>query len=170
MKTTIVMLLLLIAGSAATCQNGTSSKPFKITISTKTPTVQPGSPVLITISFTNTSDKDIDASSTVYGFTGLDVFFQYKVTDAAGNPIAKRIYKHPELAGGRPIMGRIVKPGETLTEEQDISRLFDIEKPGKHIIEASKNLANGEPDQGVKSNKLTVTVVSPSQPTRDIPK
>src|SRR5438045_1671741 len=53
---------------------------------------------------------------------------------------------------------------------RDISRLFDLAKPGKHVIEVSRNLAKGEPDEGVKSNKLIVTVVSSSQPPRDTPK
>ena len=60
-------------------------------------------------------------------------------------------------------MGRILKPGETLSEEQDISRLFDMSKLGKHVIQVSRNIPKTERDDGIKSNELTVTVIAKSQ-------
>ncbi len=125
--------------------------------------------MLLTVRMTNISDNDIDASSYVYDLTGLDMYFQYKVTDDGGHAIAKKIHKHPELAGGKPIMGRIIKPGETLTEEQDISHLLDVSKPGKYVIEVSRNLAKGQHDDGARSNKLIITVVCPAQPSSELP-
>jgi len=49
---------------------------------------------------------------------------------------------------------RIIARGETLTQEQRVSALYDMRKPGKYEIQVWKR----NPDYDIKSNIVTVTV------------
>ena len=73
--------------------------------------------------------------------------------------VAKRIYPHPELAPSSAILDRIVKPGESIAGSQDISRLFEMSRPGKYVIQASRRISDEKDSEVVKSNKVTVTVI-----------
>jgi hypothetical protein len=72
---------------------------------------------------------------------------------------AKRIYAHPELATSSAILDRIINPGDSLAGSQDISRLYDMSRPGKYVIQASRQVSDAKDSHVVKSNRLTVTVI-----------
>ena len=71
----------------------------------------------------------------------------------------KKVYPHPELATGSAILDRIVKPGASLTGTQDIGRLFDVTRPGKYVIQASRRVSDEKDSDIVKSNRVTFTVI-----------
>lgn len=154
-------LLLLLSLTRLAGQNA-AEQPFTITISAPTSIVKAGSDVWIDVTLANHSDEDLDESGSINGMTGLDPNLAFEVRDPRGNLIAKRVHKHPELATGKPV-NREIKPRETLTEQQNISRLYDMTKPGRYIVQVSRGLSTGAQRGVVKSNEVTIVV------TRSLP-
>ncbi|HEY2822693.1 MAG TPA: hypothetical protein VGJ06_16735 [Candidatus Acidoferrum sp.] len=151
----------LIAFFALTAlgQERPSRKPFTIVISTNVQTIEVASGVWIRVNLTNTSSRSLDTSANISDLTGTDPNFIFDVRDSDGNSVPKRVYEHPELATGRAILGRLIKPGASLTEDQDISRLYDMSHPGAYVIQVSRRASEFKKDGVVKSNKITVRIV-----------
>lgn len=153
-----VMLISITVGFAP-AQNETAKSPLSIVINVETPIVKAGSGVSVTGRLTNTSNRPLDASGCYCGPSGVDSYLTWEVRDDKGRMAAKRIYLHPELATSSAILDRIVKPGESIAGSQDLSRLFDMSRPGKYVIQASRRTSDEKDSDVVKSNKVTVTVI-----------
>lgn len=153
-----LVTLALVAGQSSAGQGGSPKPPDTLVITVNEPTFKAGSMVAITVHFTNMSKQPMDASGTFSDETGLDSNFLFDVRDPKGHLAAKRAYLHPELWSGHAILDRVVKPDETLSEEQDISRLYDMTKPGKYVIQASRAIPKEMGGGVVRSNVVTVTV------------
>ena len=159
MQTLTKRFLVLLACTALTSVHAQSvPDPFSITLAAKTATVKRGTSVWVKIQLTNNSAQDLDESGTINGMTGADPNLSFKVRDEDGKLKQKKVHKHPELASGKPI-NRTIAPGETLEEEQDVSRLFDMTEPGSYVIEVSRRASDAQKDKSVKSNTITVTVL-----------
>jgi hypothetical protein len=76
------------------------------------------------------------------------------VRDEHGKLVPKRTYPHPELGFPGSVKFGAMVPGETTTEEQEVSALYDMRKPGKYTIQVWKR----DPDYDIKSNVVTITV------------
>ena len=153
-------MLVSVTSILAPSQNKPAKQPpFAVVIAVETPVVKAGSGVSVYGRLTNTSSKPVDASGCYCGPSGLDSYLTWEVRDESGRLAAKRVYAHPELATGSAILDRIVKPGESLAGSQDIGRLFDMTRPGKYVIQASRRVSDEKDSEIVKSNKVTVTVM-----------
>src|SRR6266446_5719610 len=108
------------------CQQA-NNPPFKIAITADSPTVVAGSDVWIKVSLTNTSDHDLN-EGVAYITGNIDSSFQFEVRDNHGKMVPKRTYPHPELATGS-VGFRTISRGETLTQNQLVSALYDMRKP-----------------------------------------
>ena len=155
------ILVALVFGQTSAPAN----QPFAIAISTERREVKAGAHVVLKVRLTNNSGQDVDMSGNVSDLTGLDPNYVFDVRDSKGNPVPKRTYKHPELAGGHPVMNRTVSPGKTLTEEQIVSRLYDMTHPGNYVIQVSRRVSDNTADGAVTSNKITVTVAAQGGPS-----
>lgn len=153
------LMLISVTVGFASGQNETAKKPLSIVITVETPIVKAGSGVSVYGRLTNTSNKPLDASGCYCGPSGLDSYLTWEVRDEKGRVAAKRIYPHPELATSSAILDRIVKAGESIAGSQDISRLFDMSRPGKYVIQASRRISDEKDSDVVKSNKVTLTVI-----------
>jgi hypothetical protein len=155
----ILLPLLLVANLLvfALGSNQAAKPPLTISISIDKPIVKAGEEVLIKVHLTNTSDQGLDNSANINDMTGVDPNYFYDVHDTGGKLVRKRVYEHPELATGHAIF-RSVKPGESITDVQDLSRLYDMRQPGKYVIQVSRRISEGKRADVVKSNKITVTV------------
>jgi hypothetical protein len=144
-------LLLLVA--VVLWQQPTQA-PFKIAIDADSPTVVANSEVWIKVNLTNTSNYDLDDSGSY--FTGIDLNpnFRFEVRDERGDLVPKRIYPHPELRTGYPV-NRIILPGQTFTQEQRVSALYEIRKPGIYTIQVSRRASDNPQDGEIKSNVVT---------------
>lgn len=152
-------LLIAIVTVLVLGQNKNLKEPFTIAIKVETPSVKVGSAVVVNGRLTNTSNRPIDASGCYCGPSGLDSYLTWEVRNLEGQLVAKKIYPHPELATSSAILGRIIKPGESLAGDQHISRLYDMSRPGEYVIQASRPTSHAKDAQVIKSNKVSVTVI-----------
>jgi hypothetical protein len=158
MQTLMKLFLILLASTALTPVHAQSlPDPFSITLTAKNATVKSGTSVWVKIQLTNNSAQDLDESGTINGMTGADPNLSFDVRDEDGKLKQKKVHKHAELASGKPI-NRTIAPGQTLEEEQDVSRLFDTTEPGKYVIQVSRRVSDDQKNKLVKSNTITVTV------------
>jgi hypothetical protein len=151
---------------SAQCGPLDEGKPTVISLSLSAvhDSIKAGSPVLMKVVLKNKSDHD------------LSVF----LLDAAGeNQYLAEVYDEKrqvptETEHGKIINGHVpnellkpkdmtfnfacfaMKPGETITHDLNLSRIYNFDKPGKYEIQVQR----GAPESldYVKSNKVTVTV------------
>jgi hypothetical protein len=138
---------------------GSAKPPLAIVIAAASTTLKAGTGVSIRASLTNNSNRPLDASGCYCGPAGLDSAFTWEVRDSSGRLTRKRVYPHPEVATGSAILDRIIQPGGDISGDQDISRLYDMAKPGKYAIQASRDVPKEMGGGVVKSNVVTVTVI-----------
>jgi len=127
--------------------------PFKIAITAESPAVVAESDVYIKVSLTNTADRNVNEG--VAYVRDLDSAFRFEVRDEHDKLVPKRTYPHPELGTPGSVTFRTIARGETLTQEQRVSALYDMRKPGKYKIQVWKR----NPDYDIKSNVITITVI-----------
>ena len=70
-----------------------------------------------------------------------------------GNWFQEEPTRNEELRTGSVIF-RTIRAGETLTQNQRVSALYDMRKPGKYTIQMWRR----DPQYDIKSNIVTVTV------------
>jgi hypothetical protein len=160
----MTLALLLVALSKAPGPGGgqTAKQPFEIEISATAETVDSGSGPAIIVLLKNTSDQPLDCSGNISDLTGQYANFGIDVRDEHGNAAAKRVYPHPELAEGSPILNCTIAPGGSWTLSQTVDRIYDFTRPGKYVIQVSRPISFTDPKAGVvKSNVITVTIVPP---------
>lgn len=160
----IILALLLdaLVTSFGPIQAPPAKQPFAIQISAPQQALEAGSGLEIEILLKNTSAEPLDCSGNLSDLTGQDSNVTVDVRDEHGHPLAKRIYPHPELAGGHPILNCTVAPGKTWIMSQSVGRIFDMTRPGKYTIQVSRPISFTDPQAGVvRSNTLTVTIVPP---------
>ena len=134
------------------CQQS-NTPPFKIAITAESSTVVAGSDVWIDVSLTNTSKQDVHEGVMYKDGIDLDTTFRFEVRDEHGKLVPKRTYPHEELRTGSVIF-RTIRAGQTLTQEQRVSALYDMRKPGKYTIQVWKR----NPDYDIKSRIVTIMV------------
>jgi hypothetical protein len=145
----------LMVVSLALCQQPNQS-PFKIVISTEKSTVVAGSEVAVDVGLTNTSNQEVYEGVMFIDSTGLDSTLRFEVRDEHGKMVPKRTYAHPEVATGS-VKFRTISVGQTLTQHQLVSALYDLRKPGKYAIQAFRRISDN-PNDDIKSNIVTITL------------
>jgi hypothetical protein len=144
--------LLLSVGLAIGQQ---SNMPFKIAISLEKATIVAGDDVTIDVTLTNISNHIIPEGPMYQSGIELDSTLRFEVLDEHKKPVPIRHYPNEELRGGT-VRFRDFKPGETITQQQRVSALYDMRKPGKYTIQVWKR----NPDYDIKSKIVTVTVTA----------
>lgn len=146
---------LIVGLAAAHAQVAPANPPFMINIRPVSANVAVGDDVWIQLTVKNMTNVPIDLNSTFDNVTNMDPNFAVEVTDDRGNAVPKR--KFPVPPAGHPV-SRTLDPGATMTEEEPVSRMFDMSKPGKYFIEASGPITGDTDVAIVRSNKISVTV------------
>lgn len=170
-----VTILVIASACFSTCssaqktpktQNVTAS--FSVTISPEEPTVKVGSPVWVVATVENKSDhglpvyraisNDMDQGGWVYTVDARD-------DKGVARPETK-FYRFaqgrdPEVAKRTSGWATKLKPGETMADRVNVSKLYDLSQPGKYRIQFQR--LDPETKTLVKSNEITVTV-TPKEP------
>jgi hypothetical protein len=134
-----------------------TQQPFAISLSIEKPEIKVGGDVWVKVRVTNRSNHVMDMSANINDMIGVNPNYIFDVHNSSGTPAPKHVYKHLELATGSPIF-RSLKPGESLTDEQNLSRLNDFTEPGQYQIQCSQRVSSDDKDGVIKSNIITVTV------------
>jgi hypothetical protein len=141
----------LLSVSFAFCQQS-NNPPFKIAISAESSTIAAGDDVTIKVSLTNTSNQVVHEGVMYKSGIDLDSTLGFEVLNEHEKPVPKRTYPHEELRGGS-VRFRDFQPGETITQHQQVSALYDMRKPGRYTIQVWRR----NPQYDIKSNIITVT-------------
>jgi hypothetical protein len=113
-----------------------------------------GSDMWMTITMTNLTNHDIDASSEWGSF---DRMFQYEATDEDGKPVERRhqgteSYNH---GGG-------IGAGGSVPGEFQLERVFKLDRPGKYVIRVSRHEPFVKDEKGespvIWSNPITIQI------------
>ncbi len=142
----------LLSVGLALCQQP-NNPPFKIAIAAENSTIVAGADLSIKVSLTNTSNQDVYEGVMYKDGIGLDSTLGFVVRDEHEKLVPKRTYPHEELRTGKVIF-RTISAGQTLTQPQPVSALYDMRKPGKYTIQVWRR----NPEYDIKSNIVTVTV------------
>jgi hypothetical protein len=157
MKRSFRNLLVLSFALSVLAQTSPGRAPFTITISAVRATVRAGDEVEVLVSVKNLTNREMDFSANISDLTGIDPNYVFEVSNDRGSPASRRAYPHPELATGHAVF-RKLQPGATITDTEPVSRLFDMTKPGKYIIQVSRRISDDKSEGTVRSNKITITV------------
>jgi hypothetical protein len=143
-----------------------SQSPFSLKIAEPTGPQKSGSELRLRITVTNTSDREITFITTPGQVPEDDFQYELMVRDERGQsapPSAFMRTRDPRLpmySGSR--IGKSVRPSESFVDEVNVTRFFDLSRPGKYTISVARpnpprqNLGDGK----VQSNSVTVTVVA----------
>ncbi len=183
LKLPLLIMMILGAVVLGGAQERQRPKPsFTIAITTPVSEIRVGTPVLLDITLTNTSDHNVSFYETIINgpvFTSerlrqIDIH----VSDVSGKLVGETEYgktiharsvkrpqvvkrsdtpaEPPDTRGRRGVFSGI-GPGETCREQSDLSREFDLTKPGTYIVEALR--LDPVSGQTILSNKLTFTII-----------
>ena len=155
------------AQNAKTAQS--SPPPFSLTIRAEQPTVKAGSPVWVHATMENKSDADLSVFRANAEDQGGWVYDVNARDEKGGKPPETHFYRRrqghltPEevdrepiniFPGGGPTYP--LKPGKTIEDRVNVSKLYDLSHPAKYTIQF-RRLDPGS-KSFVKSNEITVTV------------
>ena len=144
MRPIVVLCFLLLTGIGASAQkapNGSkgAKAPFTMTISTEHETITSGSNVIVTIHLTNVSDRLLTFPRSSFG--GPDPSYRVEVRNSQGQAApytedyGKRLRRESpyDHVVGRSV-GYTVGKGETVTEEIEVTKRYDLSAPGQYTI------------------------------------
>jgi hypothetical protein len=164
MRHLLYAALILGFAACASAQVSPPNPPFVITITPESPNVTVKNGVFVKLTVKNLTNLPMDISANISDLTGVDPNYIWHVLDDRGALVPKKKYAHPELAGGWPFLNAMLEPGATFTRTEPLSRLFDMSKPAKYVIEASRLISFSDKNAGVvRSNVITVTVSAGEQ-------
>jgi hypothetical protein len=129
---------------------------FSLTIKTAQGTVKVGSDVVVEAEMKNISAEDIFYSAlTVRGPEAGPSGFTWEILNSEVKPGPLTEYGlKMNRSEGKTIFG-LLGPGKAIVEKRTLSKEYDLSKPGKYAVQASR--FDGKTD--VKSNTLTLTVM-----------
>jgi hypothetical protein len=156
MKIFFPILAITTYAAVSLGQQPTSKQPFAVVISTDNSTVKIGSAIPIRIELTNTSNKDLNVSGGIDADTGMKSNHLFEIRGPDGKLLAKKLHKQSGPLTGDAVFGAL-KAGESSVHVEDISRAYDMSRPGRYVIQMSRPVPE-DPRQLVKSNVLTVTI------------
>jgi len=172
----LLLVIILSCRAFALAQESPAQKaPFSLTIKAPQTTVKLGSPIVLTLTLTNTSDRPLPYGGTELvdgvALRKIDI----KVYDSDGKPVPETergmaVHGRPRPHSGPPRPGPgggpgtavvDVKPGGTLQEQADLSKEFLLTQPGKYTVQAGRTdypTPFRADDVLVKSNTITFTI------------
>ncbi|HWB86848.1 MAG TPA: hypothetical protein VG675_22070 [Bryobacteraceae bacterium] len=178
-KLAAIAMLIAFPGLGLTQDEARSKPSVSVALSARPTQVKLGGPAPVKLTMTNTSDHDLHLSVMYVMCPPLINAYvtvrqmQVQLYDDEGNPVPLTVYgtvvqgrsgAEREPASGKRERGigcgghgqlAILKPGESRTEEADLSKEFDIKKPGTYTLRAQK--LDNENKAVVKSGAVSVT-------------
>jgi hypothetical protein len=154
----LAVLLLVSAGFALLAAPAPAPKSPSFTISAPQSVVKSGTPLIVKLSLTNTSDHVL--SWTVGGPKPpiRTVVKNSNDKEVPETPYGLKVHgnePHPLPFMGSVTMG-ILKPGASYGEETDLAKQYDLSKPGVYTVQMLWH--ENETHTWMESNTITITV------------
>jgi len=142
-----------------------SEQIFSLEIAALKEPVRAGAELRLSVTVKNTSNRPISFITSPGPIPDDSFYYEIHVLDTRGKsapPSAEMRLRDPHLPtyfGSR--FSRELRPGESFVEEINVTRYYELNRPGKYMIVVSRefppsqNLGQGK----VKSNSISVTVV-----------
>jgi hypothetical protein len=156
MKLCLTLFLSALLAGLASAQKQPAKTPFTLVLSAEKATVTLDSDVWVKVRWTNTSDQTLDASANILDATNVDPNFLFEFLDEDGRPVPRKVFKFPQTSGHAEF--GTLSAGESITHDVNLIRLFELKKPGKYRLQASRSIPKALGGGTVKSNVLTITV------------
>lgn len=173
MKTAVRVLLVTLALQVAGLALGAAKqkRPFTLTLTAPKRSLKAGAKLVLCNRLKNTSHHDI-TFGTSPGLIPPDTpWYKVEVLDAQGCPAPPSAWtlalrRRRAILGGS-VLSRTLKPGQSLVDEIDVTRYYDLSRPGAYTIWVVRPLPVGVPARApkkywkgsVRSNTITVTVI-----------
>jgi hypothetical protein len=155
MKLGLTLFLSALLFGPVLAQKQPPKQPFTLILSAgSTATLSSG--VWVKLRWTNTSDKALDSSANILEATNVDPNFLFDLLENGGRPVPRKQYKFPETFGHAEF--GTLKVGDSITHDVNLSRLFELKKPGKYTLQVSRLIPKAMGGGSVKSNLLAITV------------
>ncbi len=153
LKCALTLVTLAVCAASST---QSSTPPFALTLQAAENPVKAGSEVTVDITLSNSSNRAMHIS---LGLSELDYAFELRDSQ-------NRIPPETELARnskGRPYFSNdhvfYLQPGETLPKAPlVVSKFYDLSRPGKYTIQASRQVPRELGGGLIKSNPITLII------------
>ena len=155
MKVWLAFILCGILTGYGLAQKPPKKSPFTLTLGGG-PTASLNTGVWVKVQWTNTSDRPLDSSANILDAQNVDPNFLFDLLDDTGRPVPKKVYKFPETSGHAEF--GTLKPGESITHDVNLVRIFQLKKPGKYSLQVSRAIPEGLGHGTIKSNIVTLNV------------
>jgi hypothetical protein len=163
MRSFFAFFLCVSAATAFAAPPGQPSQlPFSIVINTEHEPFKAGAEVLLQITLTNTSNREIALSKAPGDLPQAESEYSIKVLDSQGREVPDTDYgqkiKQRKILVSRSRVSWTLGPGESLKDGAIISKLYDISHPGKYTGQVMRSIPPQLGKGTVKSNIIQVTV------------
>ncbi len=157
-------VILAFAALAESAPN--QKKPFTLTLETPKQPLKAGRPLTLRMTTTNTSGHALSNLPMTQGSADVEKVYQVHVLDGEGHPAPPRVPPPPpkgktliRIGMGRGVSG--LQPGQSVTDQVNVTALYDLSQPGKYKIWIAEPFCRGPhiPNGFVRSNTVTVIVV-----------
>lgn len=153
----LVWFVMTVLGCFSTAQDANhvqAKQPFSIMLTFNPAEVKTGAPLWVKVSITNLQDRPLDVLGGFfpYGLSGLDGRYQWKCTDDAGRSVAKQII---QVGSAHDYL--YLEPGKTRELTVDLSRVCDLQRPGKYRATLRRRLTLPK-EAVVSSNAIAIEI------------
>jgi hypothetical protein len=158
MKSFFVLWILFAMGSQSAAPTAPGA-PFQLTIEPESASVTSGDKIVLRITLTNTSEKDLGFRQRARA-DEAEWDYSIEVRDEKGDAASQTNFGRNRLKMMTMFSARVktVNPGQSLKEEVTLSKLFDLTIPGRYTVQVSRHAQDSDSGQLVKSSTATIIV------------
>jgi hypothetical protein len=159
-----IIELIAILIISATIQGSSGAPPFSVALRPPVGPIKAGDQVVLTAVTTNTSDHEVRfARSFAPREEVSDYDIDIKDSEGQTPPLTEaysRLREHPTARWGSYSTYALL-PGKSFEEELIVTKLYDLNRPGKYTVSVLRGQRPTWQTQGkaaVRSNTITITV------------
>lgn len=137
---------------------------LSLSIETDKSSFKLGDDIDITILLKNNTDQSVDLSKIMRAGDGS---FEYQVNverddhSEVAKKFAEKLHRHevhPEIPPPGSVVFFTIEPGKTNKDSVTITNRYEIDKPGKYLVQLERALPEDIGGGVIKSNTITITV------------